>query len=423
MPVEAGSIVLIDEFPLRRAALKALLDAWLDPEAFAVFESDMARATVLLEVEPTASLLILNVGGGSLEDATHRHHLRLLRSVAPDAPLAILGERDSPEEIQVAIRLGAQAFLPASLEPDFVENCLSFLISGGSFFPTTALIAVAEEAAEKGPEDDGPAFEKPVAEDRERRGHGRERRGSRGEGGERPHEAQLPLGVRGPSDAQAAHCAANARVADRFSAAPQIRAQDDEATPTPCAAIRSHEAHAAAHSTGARCRNGHSPRGYPRSYTPQSSDHSTRDAPAPGPAEPTSSDPVSKTARGGDQPHGPLDGPFAPTVQEVIRALTPRQREVLELLAQGASNKEIARKLNATEPTVKIHVRQIIKRFGVSNRTQVVVSMFEKDRDSEEPEHQGIDAGRALAVDPESVLKERAAWPETAGATRSALGS
>jgi DNA-binding NarL/FixJ family response regulator len=53
--------------------------------------------------------------------------------------------------------------------------------------------------------------------------------------------------------------------------------------------------------------------------------------------------------------------------------LTARQKAVLELLSRGDSNKAIARRLGMREGTVKVHVRQIMRKFGVSNRTQVVV--------------------------------------------------
>lgn len=54
--------------------------------------------------------------------------------------------------------------------------------------------------------------------------------------------------------------------------------------------------------------------------------------------------------------------------------LTPRQREVLALLGQGKSNKEIARILNLSEGTVKLHVTAILKALNVSNRTGAVVA-------------------------------------------------
>jgi len=53
--------------------------------------------------------------------------------------------------------------------------------------------------------------------------------------------------------------------------------------------------------------------------------------------------------------------------------LTPRQREVLSLLGQGKSNKEIARVLQLAEGTVKLHVTAILKALKVNNRTRAVV--------------------------------------------------
>ena len=49
-------------------------------------------------------------------------------------------------------------------------------------------------------------------------------------------------------------------------------------------------------------------------------------------------------------------------------ALTPRQREVVTLIAQGAADKEIARTLGVTTATVQKHVTNVLKRLGVPNR-------------------------------------------------------
>ncbi len=53
--------------------------------------------------------------------------------------------------------------------------------------------------------------------------------------------------------------------------------------------------------------------------------------------------------------------------------LTPRQLDVLSLLMHGKSNKEIARLLDLSEGTVKIHCMAIFKQLGVANRTQAVI--------------------------------------------------
>lgn len=55
--------------------------------------------------------------------------------------------------------------------------------------------------------------------------------------------------------------------------------------------------------------------------------------------------------------------------------LTGRQREVLALLAQGKSNKQICRALGLAEATVKVHVTAVLKALGVTSRTQAVVAI------------------------------------------------
>jgi len=51
--------------------------------------------------------------------------------------------------------------------------------------------------------------------------------------------------------------------------------------------------------------------------------------------------------------------------------LTPRQREVATLVAQGATNRQIARALGIADKTVEVHLAQIMHRLGVQNRAQV----------------------------------------------------
>jgi len=57
-----------------------------------------------------------------------------------------------------------------------------------------------------------------------------------------------------------------------------------------------------------------------------------------------------------------------------VHKLTPRQREVLPLLARGMSNKEIARALKIAEGTTKIHASGLLRVLGVRNRTEAAVA-------------------------------------------------
>jgi len=70
----------------------------------------------------------------------------------------------------------------------------------------------------------------------------------------------------------------------------------------------------------------------------------------------------------------PIEEPSPPIVPLAGDSLTPRQREIAVLLAVGKSNKEIARELNVFEGTVKLHVKCILRKLGVRNRTEAVLA-------------------------------------------------
>jgi two-component system, NarL family, nitrate/nitrite response regulator NarL len=63
----------------------------------------------------------------------------------------------------------------------------------------------------------------------------------------------------------------------------------------------------------------------------------------------------------------------APSPLNSVRGLSPREQEILQALVTGASNKMIANKLGITEATVKVHLKTLLRKIDVHNRTQAAI--------------------------------------------------
>jgi DNA-binding NarL/FixJ family response regulator len=92
-----------------------------------------------------------------------------------------------------------------------------------------------------------------------------------------------------------------------------------------------------------------------------------------------SSDEVAEGIRAAARGEAPLDPRAARTVltarsePDPLSGFSPREREVLALLAEGLPNKLIARRLGITEKTVKAHLTQVFRVIGVTDRTQAAL--------------------------------------------------
>jgi DNA-binding NarL/FixJ family response regulator len=64
--------------------------------------------------------------------------------------------------------------------------------------------------------------------------------------------------------------------------------------------------------------------------------------------------------------------------QQEPRSITPRELDVLQLMARGLQNKEIAAELSITERTVKFHIGSILSKMGASNRTEAVSTAVQR---------------------------------------------
>lgn len=71
---------------------------------------------------------------------------------------------------------------------------------------------------------------------------------------------------------------------------------------------------------------------------------------------------------------GELQPPPNDEMAKRLRELTPQQLRVLAMISQGLPNKQIAFALSVGEPTVKAHVTAILRKLGVTSRTQAVIA-------------------------------------------------
>ena len=90
-------------------------------------------------------------------------------------------------------------------------------------------------------------------------------------------------------------------------------------------------------------------------------------------------DAVRQTASGLNPISPQLTGkviPMARQKSQISERLTPREKEVWQLLSNGASNAEISKKLYVSESTVKFHIRNIFHKLGVKNRVEAARVAF-----------------------------------------------
>lgn len=93
--------------------------------------------------------------------------------------------------------------------------------------------------------------------------------------------------------------------------------------------------------------------------------------PPPGPAAPAAAAPAPPPLSG--LPVPAAAAAVAGAAPQGLELLSPREREILQLIAQGDSNKAIGRTLDIAETTVKIHVQHILRKLGLTSRVQAAV--------------------------------------------------
>jgi DNA-binding NarL/FixJ family response regulator len=262
-------VLIIDALPLRSLGFISTLNRLNhlgDPTKTPVTLHTPDEAGPWIDAHANCEMLIYIAGGACNADCDNLERIKALRALAPDMPLMILSDGESREEIISTLNSGAQGLLYVGANAELALGALSFMLNGGSYFPSAMRLKHTDPAQRHPAIDCIPA----------------------------------PSCVMNGDNGAAKNledAARNRSLTARQKAVLELLSRGDM--------------------------NG--------------------------------------------------DNGAAKNLEDAARnrSLTARQNAVLELLSRGDTNKVIARRLGMREGTVKVHVRQIMRKLGVTNRTQV----------------------------------------------------
>lgn len=312
LPAGQHNLAVVDVNRLRRAGIAGLLREWAQSHDLGIEEVSPDRVLSELDGSKPWRMVVVSIGGESLGDAGQQTFLKVLRALVPDARIVVMSDREDATEIVAAWRISCSGYLPTSMEPALALQALSFILSGGTYFPPSAMDLLQLQP---------------------------ERGGSPSSSSGRARSALRP--VRSPHEEPSGPDEAVSRMTEELEleAATEARSAADEPTP-----------------------------------------------------DLDAGDEADCDFADGD---GVDDEELDPTATERPDGLTHRQHQVLLQLRRGQPNKVIARELGVTEGTVKVHVRQIMRKLGAANRTQAAV-LCEREHVTVAPEQEPRQVGKIL---------------------------
>jgi DNA-binding NarL/FixJ family response regulator len=354
MPGSRNAVLLVDAFRLRRASVSSFLRDWAAGEHLRIVECDWPGPGTIDGRD--CALVIHSVGGARACSPEIATALLALRGLYPGAPLAVLCEGDHCDDVTTAIDCGVSGYIDGRLAADLVPHALSFLLRGGSYIPPAALASR--------PRDVAISLRRMLAP-------------ARGPGQGRDRIVPIPPGfVGGLRDPRFGYYLPDQETA----AMPSL-------VPTEPAAIPVVRAERADIPSGER--QGPGPR---ISREPPAADGAVPDLQA---------DPHTTVAPpSSPPPEEARSGPIYAERKAAAFGMTERQMAVLRGLCKGDANKTIANRLGLTETTVKVHVREIMRKLGVGNRTQVALAVGELPP---EPEERTSDLSAPQAAGPDKA--------------------
>jgi DNA-binding NarL/FixJ family response regulator len=260
------TVFIVDTMAFRRARAVSFLTPWASNANVELISLDPDEAHARLAERAECDMLIYCVGAPSPYEVFTE--IQVLHTLRRDAALAIVSDDEHPATVLAAMRCGAQGYFSNAMAPELALQALSFVLHGGTYFPTNAILA-------------NQTFSTPAPIEYKQP--------------DPSHEQLLPA-------------------PEQPTQVPPLGPED----------------------------------GF---YELQGSIFEVKA-------------PSVQSDHGSNGSNGARHAP----------EFTERQYDVLACLCQGDPNKVIGRKLGMTETTVKVHVREIMRKLGVCNRTQVAIA-------------------------------------------------
>jgi DNA-binding NarL/FixJ family response regulator len=132
---EKPELLIVDTKRVRQAAITRLLETWADVMGLTV----NAVIPDALPESTNCEMIIVSLGSTSIEDAQCHILIDNVRKLMPRASLIIISDREDLQEVCAAFQEGASGFMPTTIEPVLAFQALSFIRSGGTFFPPSVL--------------------------------------------------------------------------------------------------------------------------------------------------------------------------------------------------------------------------------------------------------------------------------------------
>ncbi|SFV27672.1 DNA-binding response regulator, NarL/FixJ family, contains REC and HTH domains [Devosia crocina] len=145
MPIRAKfCVVVVDVLEMRRAGIAALLTPWAAPFNASVVSLSPEKLTFGLQHGVRPIFVIFSVGGISLKSKQAADWGEQVRLAFPGVPSLALSDRQEPEEAIAAARMGLNAFINSSIDPQVALHAFALVINGGTYFPRDALLKAWE---------------------------------------------------------------------------------------------------------------------------------------------------------------------------------------------------------------------------------------------------------------------------------------